>query len=74
MAIRDYDTTIRLKPSKTVLTFSYVKRGNAKLDNGDNIGAIEDSRTAIHLDPDLAEAYGTRDDAKSNLGNYAEAV
>ena len=51
MTIQNYDTAIRLKPSKTVLTFTYVKRANAKLDSGDNIGAIEDYNAAIRLQP-----------------------
>ena len=51
MAIKDYDTAIRLKPSKTTLIFAHVKSANAKLDVGDNIGAIEDYNAAIRLQP-----------------------
>ena len=74
-AIKDYDDTIRLALEDTdFAAYVYSKRAAAKLEISDNIGAIEDSGTAIHLDPDLAEAYGIQNDAKSNLDNYAEAV
>ena len=74
-AIKDYDDTIRLALENTdFAAYVYSRRAAAKLEISDNEGAIEDSATAVHLDPDLAEVYGTRDGAKSNLGNYAEAV
>ena len=41
---------------------------------GDNRGAIEDSDAAVRLDPNLAEAYKIRGDAKSNLGNHNTAI
>ena len=74
-AIKDYDDTIRLALENTdFAAYIYSKRAAAKLEICDNIGAIEDCDTAVHLDPDLAEAYGIRDAAKSNLRHYTETV
>ena len=78
MTIKDYDTAIRLKPNKTVLTFTYVKRANAKLDSGDNIGAIEDYNAAIRLQPKssviLAVAYLNCGLARFNMGDTIGAI
>ena len=53
---------------------TFVERGNAYLNKGDDDRAIADYDTAISLDPDCAEAYGRRGDAHFNKRDYDRAI
>ena len=68
-AIKDYGEAVRLVPEDTdFVAHVYGKRAAMKLQLSDSKGAIEDCDAAILLDPDLAEVYKTRGEARSNLG------
>lgn len=53
---------------------TFVERGNAYLNKGDDDRAIADYDTAISLEPDCAEAYGRRGDAHFNKRDYDRAI
>lgn len=53
---------------------TFVERGNAYLNKGDDDQAIVDYDTAISLEPDRAEAYGRRGDAHFNQRDYDRAI
>jgi len=53
---------------------TFVERGNAYLNKGDDDRAIADYDNAISLDPDCAEAYGRRGDAHFNQREYERAI
>lgn len=47
-------------------------QGAAKAERGDYRGAIQDLNRAIHLDPELPEAYALRGGAYYNLGDKSQ--
>ena len=49
-------------------------RGNAKQDNKDYYGAINDYSKAIELNPDIAYYYDNRGNAKNYLKDYYGAI
>ena len=51
----------------------YYNRGNAKLELGDRLGAIEDYTQAIAIKPDHSEYYYNRGNAYLDLSRFAEA-
>ena len=53
---------------------TFMERGNAYLNKGDDDRAIADYGTAFSLEPDCAEAYGRRGDAHFNKRNYDRAI
>ena len=53
---------------------TFVQRGNAYLNKGDDDRAVADYDTAISLEPDGAEAYGRRGDAHFNKRDYDRAI
>ena len=55
-------------------SMTFVERGNAYLNKGDDDRAIADYDAAISLDPDCAEAYGRRGDAHFNKRDYDRAI
>ena len=57
-----------------LFTEAYVNRGNAKLGQGDAVGAIADYDKAISLNPTDAGAYFGRGHAKRTQGNFDEAI
>ena len=74
----DWDATI-LRCDDLVLRDSansktFLERGNAYLNKGDDDRAIADYDTAISLAPDYAEAYGRRGDAHFNKRDYNRAI
>ena len=74
-AIADYDEAVRLVPEDVdFVAHVYGKRAAVKLQHSDSKGAIEDCDTAILLDPEFAEVYKTRGEARSNLGNHSGAT
>lgn len=74
-AIADYDEAVRLVPADVdFVAHVYGKRAAVKLQHSDSKGAIEDCDTAILLDPEFAEVYKTRGEARSNLGNHSGAT
>ena len=74
-AIKDYNAAVRLVPEDIdFVAYIYGRRAATKLALRDNEGAIEDCDAAILLDPDLPEAYKTRGEARSNLGNHSDAT
>jgi len=72
--IKDSDKIVRLDPINAQRGIGYVSHAESKSSLGNNKGAIEDCDAAIHIDPNLAEAYETRAEAKSNLGNESGAI
>ncbi len=52
----------------------YFERGNAFLDKGEVLKAIDDLDEAIHLNPQFARAYFNRGLAKNELGRYKESI
>ncbi|MGB1776288.1 MAG: tetratricopeptide repeat protein [Synechococcus sp.] len=58
-------------PRETVDTV--IKSGLAKMQNGDNIGAVQDLTTAIAIEPS-AMAYFHRSNAKQKLKDYKGAI
>ncbi len=69
-AIAIYSAVINKQPE----AFAYNNRGAAKLDLGNNQGAILDFDRAININPKFAGAYFNRGNAKSDLGNKQEAI
>ena len=53
---------------------TFVERGDAYLNKGEDDRAIADYDTAISLEPDCAEAYGRRGDAHFNKREYDRAI
>ncbi len=52
----------------------YFERGNAFLNKGEVVKAIDDLDEAIHLNPRFTRAYYNRGIAKNELGKYKEAI
>jgi tetratricopeptide (TPR) repeat protein len=53
---------------------SYFYRGNARYQQGDNQGAIENYNQALQLDPNMADAYLSRAVCRCNLGELRAAI
>jgi len=74
-AIRDYGTILGLDPDNHT---AYADRGLAKLETGDNWGAIFDFGDAIRREKEdasyLPDLYEHRADAYVRLGKYNEAI
>jgi len=74
-AIRDYGIVLTLDPDKHT---AYADRGLAKLESGDNWGAIFDFGDAIQREKEgasyLPDLFEHRADAYVRLGKYSEAL
>ena len=70
-AIKDYDTSIRLKPDYTI---AYFNRGFTKNEIGQYEEGIADYDAAIRLNPDYALAHHNRAVARVRLGQHTEAI
>ena len=74
-ALRDYGTILTLDPENTT---AFADRGLARLETGDNWGAIFDFGDAIRREKDdasyLPNLYENRADAYVRLGQYNEAI
>jgi tetratricopeptide (TPR) repeat protein len=69
-AIAIYDRLIKTQPE----AYIYVNLGITKLASGDPRGAILDHSQAIELNPNYANAYSFRGNAKSRLGDNLGAI
>lgn len=70
-AIRYATEAIRLKPD---FAKAYNRRGAARDDVGDSIGAIKDYTEAIRLKPDFADAYYNRGITRDDVGDFIGAI
>ena len=70
-AIEDLTQAIRLAPDNAQ---TYIERGVAYMENGDNDRAIEDYNQAIRLSPNYASAYLNRGVAYRNKGDIEKAI
>ena len=71
LALADYDTLIRLLPSRAG---AYKDRGGLLVRMRQFDRAIEDLDEAIRLDPKRASAYQNRGAAYNGLGRYEQAI
>jgi tetratricopeptide (TPR) repeat protein len=74
-ALKDYETILKLDPENTT---AYADRGLARLETGNNWGAIFDFGDAIRRKKDddsyLPNLYENRGDAYFRLGQYRDAI
>jgi tetratricopeptide (TPR) repeat protein len=74
-ALKDYETILKLDPENTT---AYADRGLARLETGNNWGAIFDFGDAIQRkkegDSYLPNLYENRGDAYVKLGQYKDAI
>lgn len=69
--LEDYNKAIELDPNSID---ALLGRGDVKMSQNDNIGAIEDLNRVIELNPNDLNAYSYRGIAKENLGDYTGAM